>query len=434
MSVPRVTLVEHLVHIAEVATLAAVALLFVLLVHAILHRVNRRGPQPATLLVREVRASFTRKLFLAFVATSVIPVLTLAFVVRTFVASRLRADVEAEATRTAAVAQRVIEEALALQQPRLVTATALSDDVMVWISRVIKQDVNIFDGPTLLATSQRDLFAQGLLPERTPDTVYRAIVLQRLPTFVGEDQIGPLQYQLAATPIRVGTRDAILTVPMTLRQREIEREIAELDRSVNLGAVVFILLGAALGYSISGRIGDPVQRLTRASRRIAAGDLDQHVVARTADELQGLVEAFNSMAAELSRQREQLQRTNRLEAWAEMARQVAHDIKNPLTPIQLSAEHLRRVHQDRGTPLSPVLEQCVDTILLQVRMLRQISSEFASFASSPTARPAPTRCPTWSTKCSPATASACRPTSGSRRRCPTTCLTCSSTARCSAAR
>jgi nitrogen fixation/metabolism regulation signal transduction histidine kinase len=156
---------------------------------------------------------------------------------------------------------------------------------------------------------------------------------------------------------------------------------------------VFILLGAALGYSISGRIGDPVQRLTRASRRIAAGDLDQHVVARTADELQGLVEAFNRMAAELSRQRTQLQRTNRLEAWAEMARQVAHDIKNPLTPIQLSAEHLRRVHLDRGTPLSPVLEQCVDTILVQVRMLRQISSEFASFASSPTARPQPVPLP-----------------------------------------
>ncbi len=389
VGVPRMTLVEHLVHVAEVATLAALALLLVLAVHAVLNRVNRRGPQPATLLVREVRASFTRKLFLAFVATSVIPVLTLAFVVRTFVASRLRADVEAEATRTAAVARRVIEEALALQQQGPVTATALSDDVMVWISRVIKQDVNIFDGPTLLATSQRDLFAQGLLPERTPDTVYRAVMLQRLPTFVGEDQIGPLKYQLAATPIRVGTRDAILTVPMTLRQREIEREITELDRTVNLGAVVFILLGAALGYSISGRIGDPVQRLTRASRRIAAGDLDQHVVARTADELQGLVEAFNSMAADLSRQRVQLQRTNRLEAWAEMARQVAHDIKNPLTPIQLSAEHLRRVHQDRGTPLTPVLEQCVDTILVQVRMLRQISSEFASFASAPTARPTP---------------------------------------------
>jgi two-component system nitrogen regulation sensor histidine kinase NtrY len=72
-----------------------------------------------------------------------------------------------------------------------------------------------------------------------------------------------------------------------------------------------------------------------------------------------------------------------------MARQVAHDIKNPLTPIQLSAEHLRRVHHDRGDPLSPVLEACVTTILSQVRLLRQISSEFSSFATSPVARLAP---------------------------------------------
>jgi two-component system nitrogen regulation sensor histidine kinase NtrY len=96
------------------------------------------------------------------------------------------------------------------------------------------------------------------------------------------------------------------------------------------------------------------------------------------------------MAGELQRQRSQVERTHRLEAWAEMARQVAHDIKNPLTPIQLSAEHLRRVHQDRGEPLSPVLETCVDTILTQVRLLRQIASEFSSFGSSPSARPTAT--------------------------------------------
>jgi signal transduction histidine kinase len=72
-----------------------------------------------------------------------------------------------------------------------------------------------------------------------------------------------------------------------------------------------------------------------------------------------------------------------------MARQVAHEIKNPLTPIQLSAEHLRRVHADRGEPLGDVLEECVNAILSQVRLLRQISAEFSSFASSPTARPAP---------------------------------------------
>jgi two-component system nitrogen regulation sensor histidine kinase NtrY len=99
------------------------------------------------------------------------------------------------------------------------------------------------------------------------------------------------------------------------------------------------------------------------------------------------------MAAELKAQRAQLERTHRLEAWAEMARQVAHEIKNPLTPIQLSAEHLRRVHLDRGEPLGPVLDDCITSILGQVRLLRQISAEFSSFASSPTARPAPTDVP-----------------------------------------
>jgi nitrogen fixation/metabolism regulation signal transduction histidine kinase len=92
------------------------------------------------------------------------------------------------------------------------------------------------------------------------------------------------------------------------------------------------------------------------------------------------------MAADLQRQRGELERTHRLEAWAEMARQVAHEIKNPLTPIQLNAEHLRRVHADRGEPLGPILQQCVETILTQVKLLRQIASEFSSFASSPTAR------------------------------------------------
>src|SRR6185369_16430748 len=74
-------------------------------------------------------------------------------------------------------------------------------------------------------------------------------------------------------------------------------------------------------------------------------------------------------------------------------RQVAHEIKNPLTPIQLNAEHLRRVHTDRGEPLGPIVQECVATILSQVKLLRQIASEFSSFASAPTARRAPVDLP-----------------------------------------
>jgi nitrogen fixation/metabolism regulation signal transduction histidine kinase len=141
------------------------------------------------------------------------------------------------------------------------------------------------------------------------------------------------------------------------------------------------------------RIADPVNRLTRATRRIASGDLDARIAATSADELGRLVADFNQMAADLRRQRSELERTQRLEAWADMARQVAHDIKNPLTPIQLSAEHARRVNIDHGRPLSPVLDECVTAILGQVRLLRQIAGEFSSFASSPTPSPEPTALP-----------------------------------------
>ena len=381
---------DHLVHLAEIATLVGGVFVLLALGSALFGRLARGRAPTGLNLLREIRSSFYRKLLLAFVAAAVVPVLALAFVIRTYFATQLRADVEAGAARTAAVAQRVIEESSGVQPAGDGSVIPISDDVMVWISQVIDQDVNIFDGPRLVATSERDLFASGVLPTRTPDDVYRAIVLQRLPSFVGEDSIGDFRYLVAAAPVRARGRDAILTVPLALRQQEIEQQINDLDRGIRLGAMLFILLGAGIGLSIAERIADPVKRLTRATRHIARGNFDARIAVRSADELQRLVEAFNRMAAELKDQRGKLERTHRLEAWAEMARQVAHEIKNPLTPVQLSAEHLLRVHADRGAPLTPVLQDCIESILRQVRLLRQIASEFSSFASSPAARPAPT--------------------------------------------
>ena len=383
---------DHLVHLAELTTLSAVCYVLVLIGTASFTRLARERPRLGRALLREIRSSFYRKLFLAFVLAAIIPVLILAVAIRWYFANLLTADVALEAARTAAVAQRVIEQSNVLTQRTEGLAPA-SDDVMIWISQVIDQDVHIFDGPQLRATSKRDLFASGLLATRTPDAVYRAIALQRLPSFVGEDRIGSVPYTIAAAPVHAAGKKVILTVPLATRQRDIDREIDDLDRGVHLAALLFVLLGAAIGLSMAERIGDPIRRLTRATRRIARGDFDAQIAVRSSDELRRLVDAFNSMAAELKAQRVQLERTHRLEAWAEMARQVAHEIKNPLTPIQLSAEHLRRVHADRGEPMGDVLEGCVNSILGQVKLLRQIAAEFSSFASSPTAKPAAVEVP-----------------------------------------
>jgi nitrogen fixation/metabolism regulation signal transduction histidine kinase len=385
---PVVTRFGHLINLAELATLVGLTYVLVLVLGWSVSAIGGTTASSGRELLREVRASFYRKLFIAFLAASVLPVMVLAIATRTFFELQLQSSVQSDAVRVASVAQRVVEEYVALQQREF--ASAPDDNIMVWLSRAIDQDVNIYRGPLLLATSERDLFTSQLLPQRTPGHVYRAIELDRLSSHVGQEVVGAVPHVLAAAPVRLDEGRAILTVPLALRQQEVDRQIDTLDRRVLLAAVLFALLGAGIGYYMAERIGDPVNRLTRATRRIARGDFSARVVETSSDELRRLVADFNQMAADLERQRNELERTHRLEAWAEMARQVAHEIKNPLTPIQLSSEHLMRVNKDKGEPLTPVLEECVTSILSQVKLLRQISAEFSSFASRPTPHPSPT--------------------------------------------
>ena len=397
---PAHTAFDHLLHLSEIALLVIAAGGLVpaaaVLAGLVLPGLRRRLPY------REVRTRFGLKLQIWFVGAATAPVVVVAILIQGYFADQLRADVEAGAVRAASVARSVIEESVMVQSPDGQIVTRFTDDILVRIGQVIGQDVNIFDGPRLVATSTRDLYASGVLSTRTPDRVYRAIALDQLPGFVGEDAAGSLRYQLAAAPVRVGGREVILTVPLASRQQEIEGQIDELNRRVLGSALFFAAVVGFIGWTIARSIANPVKRLTRATSRVARGEfrplvsdlqadlIEKRVAARSADELVVLEADFNRMAVELDAQRRQLERTHRLEAWTEMARQVAHEIKNPLTPVQLSAEHLLRVHADRGSPLTPVLQGCVESILKQVRILRQIASEFSSYASSPVAKRAPT--------------------------------------------
>jgi signal transduction histidine kinase len=384
---PLVSWQGHLLNLGELTFLAGVLYVVLLLGATMFNALTSQTPASGRALLREVRSSYYRKLFLAFVASSVVPVVVLAVGVRTYFANQFRAGVEDAAIKTATVAQRLIEDYATLLRRDSGSIELIDDQFMVLVRRAIDQDVNLFDGDSLQATSERPLFASRLLTSRTPGHVYRSIVLEKLPTTVSIEDVGGVPYLLAAAPVRAGNRAGIVTVPQPLRGQEVDDQRDELDRRVLSASVLFVLLGAALGYWMAERIADPVNRLTRATQRIARGDLDARVAATSSDELRRLVEDFNRMAADLKRQRADLERTQRLEAWADMARQVAHDIKNPLTPIQLSAEHAQRVNVDRGRPLSPVLDECVNAILSQVRLLLQISAEFSSFASSPKASP-----------------------------------------------
>ncbi len=145
--------------------------------------------------------------------------------------------------------------------------------------------------------------------------------------------------------------------------------------------MLFSVAAAALAYFLARNIAGPIRELTEATHAVAEGSLDVSLETKATDEIGALFSSFNQMTEDLKQQRDDLEKSKKLEAWAEMARQVAHEVKNPLTPIQLSTEHLLRVYGDPDVDFEAVLKECSDTILQQVKTLRQISMEFSTFAS-----------------------------------------------------
>ncbi|MBL8754944.1 MAG: sensor histidine kinase [Planctomycetes bacterium] len=141
---------------------------------------------------------------------------------------------------------------------------------------------------------------------------------------------------------------------------------------------VFVLVMWSLVASRA--ITAPVQALVAATRRIAGGDLAVALPPRGGSELGELAGAFNTMAGELATGREKLAAAQRDQAWAEMARQVAHEVKNPLQPMRMAAQLLQRARQEQDPRAELVAERLARTVLEQTEALDRIASDFRAFA------------------------------------------------------
>lgn len=141
------------------------------------------------------------------------------------------------------------------------------------------------------------------------------------------------------------------------------------------------------GFYLSDVLIRPIVNLEQATRRVAEGDFSFRILGRSREELGHLVESFNGMVAELERSRNQLVQSERISAWKDIAQRLAHEIKNPLTPIKLSAERLKRKYEKEGADFHLVLENSVATITREVDHLAGLLTEFRDFARLPYPQP-----------------------------------------------
>ncbi|HVI96983.1 MAG TPA: ATP-binding protein, partial [Anaeromyxobacter sp.] len=143
------------------------------------------------------------------------------------------------------------------------------------------------------------------------------------------------------------------------------------------------LAAGAAGGLLASRVTRPLEALRAAAARVAAGELGARVQARASGEVGELVRAFDAMSAELAASRDRLAQAERIAAWREVARRLAHEIKNPLTPIAMSVETLRDAHARGRADFPALLEEGTQAIGEEVRRLKRIVDEFSRFARLP---------------------------------------------------
>lgn len=177
----------------------------------------------------------------------------------------------------------------------------------------------------------------------------------------------------------------------TFNQLERLRSLFVLAVSVLYGVFAFplILIAILVSFLLAEELMRPVANLEDATRRVAEGDFSVRIMTRASDDLGILVMSFNRMVIELERNRRKLVQTEKIAAWQEIAQRLAHEIKNPLTPIRLAAERLRRRYRAGDEQFDQTLDRSVSAIVREVETLNDLLSEFRSFSSLPAPRMEP---------------------------------------------
>jgi signal transduction histidine kinase len=178
-----------------------------------------------------------------------------------------------------------------------------------------------------------------------------------------------------------GTVLAVLTVAIARSGMvQAQQHIRAIAYTVAAGGILFAIV---CSLWIAARVSRPIEQLARAAEQVASGNWEAHVPERGRDEVGVLARSFNHMTAQLVGQRERLVQTERVAAWRELARRLAHELKNPLFPLQLTVENLVRARQLPEDEFDEVFRESTQTLGMEIANLKTIIARFSDFSKMP---------------------------------------------------
>ena len=262
------------------------------------------------------------------------------------------------------------------------------DELLQKFSNVFYTDINLYDKQgKLLATSRPGIFNKELIGSRINPAAYVELVLKEKAEFIHNERIGSLSYMSAYVPFINSENEllAYLNLPYFTRQNVWSKELSSLVATIVSVSVLLILLSIGIAVLISEKITLPLRMIQLKFSEIELGKKYEKIYYPKNDEIGSLVREYNRMVEELERSIELLARSERESAWREMAKQIAHEIKNPLTPMRLNVQHLQRAWKDSREDKEKYIDRVSKTIIEQIDNLSAIATEFSNFAKMPRA-------------------------------------------------
>ncbi len=263
----------------------------------------------------------------------------------------------------------------------------LSGDVerkVIEIADIHKTDVNLYTtSGDLIVSSQANIYNRKVLSDKMPPGPFFALNYQRSIQLITRENIGSFKYMSLYVPVRdeKGTPIGYLNIPYLNSQKELNQEISNfLVMLIDLNALIFILAGT-IAILLTTRITSSFQLISSKMKEVSLGKNNEAIEWKSHDEIGTLVAEYNKMVAKLEESANALARSEREGAWREMARQVAHEIKNPLTPMKLSIQYLQKAMQDNSVNTKPLAAQVSQTLIEQIDQLAKIAGDFSQFAN-----------------------------------------------------
>jgi signal transduction histidine kinase len=260
------------------------------------------------------------------------------------------------------------------------------DYILQKFSKVFATDINLYDlNGGLLSTSQPKLYDKGIVSRQMNPNAFRELSYGLLSEYVHKENIGELDYLSAYLPFRNKKGEVLgyLNLQHFAKQNAYESQLSGFLVTIINIAVLLLVITVIIALFIANWITQPLRLIQQSIQSIELGKQNSPIDYSGNDEIGALVREYNHKLEELEIKAMQLARSERESAWREMAKQVAHEIKNPLTPMKLSLQHFQRSFDLSDPNAKQKIDRITASLVEQINALTGIANEFSNFAKMP---------------------------------------------------